>query len=166
MDKINAMNRVNRIIRHPLWRTYVDEIERLEGERRFCRHGIDHLLHVARLAYLENLENGMQIGKEQIYAAALLHDIGRSLEYTEGIPHEEAGFSLSQAILPQCGFGGGGAEEILRAVRSHRNKNVAKEKNLSGLIYRADKLSRNCFCCRWEKECDWKEEKKNREIRR
>ena len=77
MDKINAMNRVNRIIRHPLWRTYVDEIERLEGERRFCRHGIDHLLHVARLAYLENLENGMQIGKEQIYAAVEVWNIQR-----------------------------------------------------------------------------------------
>ena len=116
------MERVNRIIKDPLWKEKIAEIRRFEAKRRFCGHGIPHLVAVARIAYIESMEQRADVDPEILYAAALLHDIGRSLEYTEGIPHEEAGFSLSQAILPQCGFGGGEAEEILRAVRSHRNK--------------------------------------------
>ena len=55
-------------------------------------------------------------------------------------------------------------EEILRAIIEHRNKNVAKERSLAGIIYRADKLSRPCFACAAEKQCDWKKSKKNMEI--
>ena len=47
-------------------------------------------------------------------------------------------------------------------IRSHRKKEA--ETDLAGLFYRADKLSRNCFSCPAEGECDWPKEKKNREI--
>lgn len=161
-----SMVRVNRILRHPLWQSCLADIRSLEENRKFCRHDIDHFLHVARIAYIENLERSLGYGKEAIYAAALLHDIGRGIQYREGIPHEEASFALAPAILAQCGFGGSEAEEILQAVRSHRDKGIAEDDSLSGLIYRADKLSRNCFCCSREPECNWKQEKKNREIKR
>ena len=37
--------------------------------------------------------------------------------------------------------------------------------DLPGLFYRADKLSRNCFLCPAQEDCNWPEEKKNLEIR-
>ena len=33
------------------------------------------------------------------------------------------------------------------------------------LLYRADKASRNCFVCEAQSQCNWKPEKRNREIR-
>ena len=161
-----SMNRVNRILSHPMWKACIAELADLEADRRFCRHDIDHLLHVARLAYIESLERNLSVGKECIYAAALLHDIGRGLQYTRGVPHEEAGFALAPDILRQCGFSESEEEEILHAIRDHRDGGSSGEDGLGGLIYRADKLSRNCFCCKSRAECNWKEEKKNKEIRR
>lgn len=45
-------------------------------DRIFCGHDMGHLLDVARLAWIFNLEANQEISKERIYAAALLHDIG------------------------------------------------------------------------------------------
>ena len=98
------MERVNAICRHKLWRESVDEIARLEQDRAFCRHDRAHFLDVARLAYIENLERGLGVDKELIYAAALLHDIGRHLQYAKNIPHDEAGAQLAEIIMADCGF--------------------------------------------------------------
>ena len=54
---------------------------------------------------------------------------------------------------------------IVDAIRNHRNKEIAREKTLRGVLYRADKMSRGCFCCQAEQECDWAVEKKNLELR-
>ena len=94
------MERVNAICRHKLWRESVDEIARLEQDRVFCRHDRTHFLDVARLAYIENLERGLGVDKELIYAAALLHDIGRHLQYAKNIPHDEAGAQLAAVFRP------------------------------------------------------------------
>lgn len=145
-----------------MWQGAVGQIAELEKDRAFCRHDIDHLLHVARLAYIENLEQDWKISKELIYTAALLHDIGRGIQYIEGIPHEKASYAMAPAILDDCGFGGQEKEDILDAIRSHRNQAVSEEATLRGLIYRADKLSRNCFACKASAECSWSETKKNK----
>ena len=92
------MERVNQICRHPLWRESMDQIRSLERDRIFCKHDTAHLLDVARIAYLENLERQLGIAKAEIYAAALLHDIGRHLQYTEGIPHEEGSVRLARCV--------------------------------------------------------------------
>ena len=89
------MERIDKLIRHPLWRVALDDIEAAETDRAFCRHGLPHLLDVARLAYLEDLERGLGLSKEVIYAAALLHDIGRQLQYAQGVPHHEGGVRLA-----------------------------------------------------------------------
>ena len=159
------MERVNRIIRHPMWRGALSQIEELEADRAFCRHDLDHFLHVARLAYIENLEQNLDISKELIYSAALLHDIGRGLQYTEGIDHEEASRAIGSSVLSQCGFGQGETEEILEAISAHREPDTAGRRDLAGVIYRADKLSRNCFACGAEPLCNWSYEKKNREVK-
>lgn len=164
--ELTNMERVNRIIRHHLWQASVVQIDRLEKERIYCGHNIDHFLHVARIAYIENLELGLNVPKELIYASALLHDIGRGLEYTDGIRHEEAGAVMAPGIMSACGFGQEEINEVTHAIRLHRTKGIAGEMNLAGLLYRADKKSRNCFRCPAEKSCDWDKEKKVMRIER
>lgn len=158
---MEELQRVNRILCHKSWRAATEQIAVLEENRSFCCHNIDHLIHVARLAGLENLERDLGISMELIYSAALLHDIGRGRQYIEGIPHEEAGAMMAVSILNDCGFGEEEKEKILDAIRSHRNRAVSEEATLRGLIYRADKLSRNCFACAAESDCNRAREKKN-----
>lgn len=160
-DMTSGMDRLDKICSHPLWQKCLDEIGRLEEDRIFCRHDVKHFLDVARIAYIENLEQGSGTPKELIYAAALLHDIGRHLQYTEGISHEEASARLAETILEDCGFTGEERKEILQAIRLHRNPGTAEKTDLAGLLYRADKKSRACGFCEVRERCNWPEEKKN-----
>lgn len=155
------MERVNRICSHPLWKDSLKKIQELEQDRIFCRHTIDHFLDVARIAYIENLEKSLHLSKETIYAAALLHDIGRHLEYTQGIPHEEGSFQIAEEILKECGFEKEEQEEILLAIQGHRRLETGFADNLAGILYWADKKSRNCAFCAAFQECNWDREKKN-----
>ncbi|MDO4297147.1 MAG: HD domain-containing protein [Lachnospiraceae bacterium] len=152
---------VQRIWEHPLYQECLLTIERLESNRIFCGHDRTHLLDVARIAYIENLESGAGIPKHLIYAAALLHDIGRHLQYLDGTPHHEASALLAEQILPECGFSSDDTAQILDAIRSHRSRDMRAASGLAGLIYRADKRSRCCFACPAEAECNWDKEKKN-----
>ncbi len=43
----------------------------------YCRHGLEHLLDVARISYIQVLEDGLDYDENVLYAAALLHDIGK-----------------------------------------------------------------------------------------
>lgn len=155
------MERVNRILHHPLYAECVEKTRKYEEERIFCRHDMSHFLDVARLSWIENLEKGLGIGKELIYAAALLHDCGRFRQYEDGTPHELASAQIAEGILMDCGFGEPEREEILRAVSGHREKTLAQEESLCGVLYRADKKSRPCFVCPAEKACSWPSPKKN-----
>ena len=141
---MDCMDRVNQILQHHMYRECLAQIRKFEQERIFCGHDMSHFLDVARLAHLFNLEEGLKIDREKIYAAALLHDVGRHIQYMDGTPHQEAGVPLAAKILEECGFEEDEQEEILAAVLSHRDKNVREEKNLAGIIYRADKMSRAC----------------------
>lgn len=155
------MERVNRILAHPLYKECLAKTGEWERERIFCGHGMAHLLDVARLAWIFNLEQGLGIERERIYAAALLHDIGRHVQYERGVPHQEAGLPIAEEILRNCGFDGGERQEILAAIKSHRDASVRERADLRGLLYRADKMSRSCFGCEAEPLCDWSREKKN-----
>ena len=90
------MERLNAIIQHKRFRDVLFRLEQCEREREYCCHGIDHLLAVARTAQVLNLERGAGQSRELLYAAALLHDIGRLAQYEEGIPHETAGVPIAQ----------------------------------------------------------------------
>lgn len=158
------MERVNKICEHPVWKQHMDQLEELEQKRIFCKHGVEHLLDVARIAYIENLENQMGIKKELIYAAALLHDIGRGLQYTKGIPHEKAGADLAAEILGDCGFDDEEQQKILDAISCHRDIQSRDHRELAGVLYRADKRSRMCGFCKASAECNWSEEKKNHQL--
>lgn len=156
-----TMDRINEICRHPRWLESVAAISSLERDRLFCKHDVAHFLDVARIAYIENLEQGLGIARETIYAAALLHDIGRHLQYTKDIPHEQGSAAEAQPILEDCGFSRQEQEEILSAILGHRNPETGAAGDLAGLIYRADKASRSCLFCHARQACNWSEEKKN-----
>ena len=85
------MERVNQILQHTLYQSCRRQIDEKEKDRIFCGHDMGHLLDVARLAWIFNLEANQEISKERIYAAALLHDIGRHIQYENGTPHQIAG---------------------------------------------------------------------------
>ncbi len=154
------MNRISEITDNELFRSCLLQIEECEKDRIFCRHGISHLLDVARIAYILKLERGLKIEREMIYAAALLHDIGRHEQYLNGISHDEAGARIAEKILRQCGFDDHETEMITAAVRYHREKDGSGS-GLGSLLKEADRLSRTCFVCQSYDECKWQEEKKN-----
>lgn len=123
------MRRVQKIWEHPLYQENYQKLQEKEADRIYCRHGIDHLLDVARIAYIHNLEESDGYSKAVIYAAALLHDIGRYEQYEWGIPHEKSGERIAREILEDLREDSGmqlfGEEEkfILEAIANHRGQN-------------------------------------------
>lgn len=165
---MTEMEKVNAVLTNKIYQSIVTELAYLEKDRIYCKHDIEHFLAVARIGYIINLEEGLCIDKEIIYVTALLHDIGRYLEYKKEIPHEQASIIISKKILEQIRFTQEEQQQILYAIQTHRiEENSTNEfyKTVKDLIYRADKLSRNCFLCNSYKRCYWKEERKNREIK-
>lgn len=126
--------------------------------------------------------------KTLIYAAALLHDLGRAEENLTGTPHHEAGAKLSAQIMKDCGFSMEEIHMVCEAILNHRGSVVSeldgepknglqrareterdaarmrKGRRLAELLYRADKKSRCCFACPAAAECNWSDEKKNLQI--
>ena len=139
----------------------MEKLRDLEKDRIYCRHGIDHLLDVARLSYIEVLEKNLSISREMVYAAALLHDLGRAEQYEIGTPHDVAGARLAEVILQDCGFSDCETENIVTAISGHRSRETGKQEDLPGILYRADKASRQCLFCEAQDSCNWSNEKKN-----
>lgn len=155
------MNKVNEIINNKLFIDKIQKLKLIEKDRIFCKHGIEHLLDVARIAYIKNLEEKLGYEKEVIYGAALLHDLGRVSEYEENIPHHVGGISIAKEILHETSYTDIEIDLILKAIGNHRNKNAD---GLSEILYLSDKKSRNCFLCESQKECNWSTEKRNKNI--
>lgn len=155
------MNKVNEIINNKLFIDKIQKLKLIEKDRIFCKHGIEHLLDVARIAYIKNLEEKLGYDKEVIYGAALLHDLGRVSEYEENIPHHVGGISIAEEILHETSYTDIEIDLILKAIGNHRNKNAD---GLSEILYLSDKKSRNCFLCESQKECNWSTEKRNKNI--
>ena len=166
--ELTNMCRVNAVINHWVYQDYYKRIEKIEKDRIFCCHQMIHLLDVARIAYIANLEQNLGFDKEVIYTAAVLHDIGKSFQYKWRIPHEIAGEKVANEILNTLPEDVNYTEEekalILKAVRGHRRKQEDMEP-IEQLFYESDKRSRMCFACKAEKQCNWSEEEKNREIK-
>lgn len=154
------MERYQKVAEHKKLQSYMRSIAAEEKNRMFCRHNWEHLLAVARIAYILALEEGIPVSKDLIYAAALLHDIGKEAQYTRGIPHEIEGALIAEGILKDCGYLPEEIRQITEAILGHR---VYRESytDFQKLLYRADKLSRPCRDCAASAECNWSEEKKN-----
>lgn len=166
------MERITAIFHNSKWKNAMELLARYEEERIYCCHGPEHLLAVARIAwilYLEEDRKGAKPSpydgnaKELIYAAALLHDIGRVKEYECGMDHHLASVEMARDILSECGFDADECEPILEAIGSHRKDRAAFDR-ISESIRRADNMSRLCFDCGSANTCKWSDERKNREI--
>lgn len=164
------MERIERILKHPVFIECMKKNEMAEADRCFCHHDIEHLRAVAHIAMLTNMEEGINIAKDVIYAAALLHDCGRHRQYTEGVEHEIAGAEYARLILPACGYEEEEVNRIVTAIASHRGKmsvgdacfaDEKEENKLAWLIKYADKMSRNCRFCKAYDDCNWSEEQKS-----
>lgn len=151
-----------KILTHPVFTELIKKIEKKENDRIFCRHGMEHLTSVARIAYIISLEEKANVSRDLIYAAALLHDIGRCTEYDSGISHNEAGTQIAETILSECGYSSSEIHQIKQTILSHSHDSYDENaSDLEKLICRADKLSRLCFNCSAYSECNWDNEKKN-----
>ena len=157
------MKKVNEILSNKKYINYINEIEEFEKDRKYCRHNMGHFLDMARIAYILVLEQGLDYSKEVIYGIGLLHDIGRAEEYKNNINHDQAGVAIAGEILKETSYTDYEKKIILNAIANHGEKN--SEDKFMNIIYRSDKLSRNCFECDAEKDCYWSKEKKNFEIR-
>lgn len=158
------MERVNRILRHEAFLWHMRENGTAEKERIFCRHDMAHFLDVARIAMIINLQEGLELPRDMIYGAALLHDIGRHEQYHTGIPHEIASARIAPDILADCGYAPEEIHRITEAILLHRDGESGSRRDLVGVLYRADKASRACFACMASGQCGWKEEKKNHHL--
>jgi uncharacterized protein len=159
------MKRIDKILNHDLFIKYTQRTKEHEKDRMFCRHDLEHFLSVARIAEILNLKKKLKIKKPYIYAAALLHDVGRFRQYEDGTAHEKASAVLAPKILKDSGFDENETSVIVDAILSHRDKSVAEEESLRGILYRADKLSRSCFACPAQEQCNWKGKKKTKKLR-
>lgn len=157
------MGRINKILNNEYYRKLISKINENESDRRFCRHGLNHCLDVARIAYIISLEEKYELDKDIIYAAALLHDIGRADDTDNGKKHHERSCLYAKDILCKCDYSEDEIERILMAINVH-NSDGDNSDGLAGLLYRADKLSRKCFDCKAYEECYWEDTIKNNSI--
>ncbi|MBQ0079225.1 MAG: HD domain-containing protein [Eubacterium sp.] len=156
------MDRLNQIYNHPVYAAEYQALVEDERNRIYCKHGVDHLLEVARLCYLYCLEEGVDIDRELVYAAALLHDIGRHQQNATGEPHDQAGARLAKEIMAECGFSEHEIAMVVDAIGAHRGPMGSDPgTEFSTLLRKADKKSRLCFICEARDTCNWPDEKKN-----
>lgn len=161
------MDRINNILQNNRYRLLINKITEQEKNRIYCRHGLDHCLDVARIGWIIAFEEGLEVDKELIYAAALLHDAGRAVTESEDenikVPHQKQSIIYAEYILKECGFDKSEICIISDAIISH-NSNGKDKGGLSYILYKADKLSRNCFDCHARSSCYWPEEEKNKGV--
>lgn len=155
------MNNIDVIMSNKLYKEALKKLSEYERDREFCNHTIEHFIDVSRIAYIMVLEEDLKVSKEVIYAIGLLHDIGRVKQYEEGIHHDIASVDMSREILKETSFTEEEVKIILNGIANHRKESDNK---LEEIIYRADKLSRQCFSCKAENECYWSKDKKNFKI--
>ncbi|MDO5337821.1 MAG: HD domain-containing protein [Eubacteriales bacterium] len=159
------MERIHKIQNHPVFTEQYQLLCEAEKNRVFCGHTMEHFLDVARLMYIYSLEAQAGLSRELIYAAALLHDIGRYEQLTKGTAHDIASAALAEGILRDCGFEKEEIAAVKKAILGHRNPESRENPDLlTSYLYRADKQSRSCFACKAQEECDWPLEKKNLKI--
>ena len=159
----HQMKRIDAILQDQRFRFGLQQIEELEAKRIFCCHRLEHLLDVARISWIVSLEQQLPLQKDVVYAAALLHDLGRYRQYTEHIPHHQASAELAAEILPDAGYTAEETAMVVDAIGQHGTK-PQSQSILAQVLYQADKLSRNCFQCAAQAQCKWPAEKRNRTI--
>ncbi len=166
------MIKIQNIIEHVKYQQYLNDIAVIEQGRAFCTHSLEHFLEVARIGYILWLEHAictqatnvekqtdiieatneaMNEAKRRIYAASLLHDIGKFRQYVYNENHATASAVLAEEILADVGFCPDQIAAILDAIRNH-NQHTSPNM-LTRVIQQADRLSRKCYQCPMQHEC-------------
>lgn len=175
---MNDVDKVNQILNHSVYKAHLNKIKRYEADRAFCGHDLEHFLDVARIGYIWSFELGLKIDKSLIYGFALLHDIGRSLEYETGEAHDIASVRLAKEILEATDYRDYEKKAIIWAIEHHRLKHSLTDTGIdqavldanpdieafAELMRRADKASRQCYNCKAISDCYWDDDKKNMTI--
>ena len=157
------MKNTDIVLNHNLFNEKINKIEDDEKIRVFCKHDFSHIMDVARICYIINLEENLNIDKDLIYVTALLHDLGRADEVDTGINHSILSQEIAQEILKDLDFDDESKQRIISAIKYHRT-NEENDDRFIEIFYKADKLSRMCFRCPARSICNWPEEKKNKTI--
>lgn len=155
------MERFHHLLSMPEYREAQEQIDSLEKTRIYCGHSRNHCMDVARIAYILVLEEQLSISKEMTYTTAFLHDIGRANEYLGQCSHESGSVLMALKLLPKCGFNDEEIHQISDAIANHRQCGMQEEKTLAHILYRADKLSRDCADCNASATCKWTDGEKN-----
>lgn len=149
------MERLNRIVGGEEFQRHLARTQAAEKGRIYCKHGMDHLLSVARIAYAYLLERGASAEprfKEVVYTAALLHDLGRWVEYQTGEDHAKAGARLAKPLLEEAGFTEDEVRVILPAILEHRQES-GHTNALAKALALADDWARDCWNCSAQDTC-------------
>lgn len=157
------MNRLKAICEDAFYLTYLEKNAQKEMNRQFCKHDFAHMFQTAQLTYqllqrenfIANLmeEENKGINKrEVIYAAGLLHDIGRWVQYETGEDHALVGARLAYDILNRAGFCSQEIKMIQQAIQEH-NKQKVNVSLLGKTLCLADDLVRPCFQCQAKADC-------------
>ncbi|MCL6561001.1 MAG: HD domain-containing protein [Firmicutes bacterium] len=159
------MERVERVLEDPFYRECLACNADRESGRIFCRHDFQHMLDVARIAYIMVLEAceperiadscnlaSLPALREAVYAAGLVHDIARWIQYDTGEDHALAGARLAGPLLVRAGFNTVEVGLVTSAVREHRSS-AEKTTLLGKILCLADDLSRPCGRCAVKGEC-------------
>ncbi|HBV99304.1 MAG TPA: phosphohydrolase [Desulfotomaculum sp.] len=136
-----------------------------ERDRLFCRHDYRHMVLVSQISWriikqtdgLESLIkteglSGKMSALEVVYAAGLLHDMGRWRQYDTGEDHALAGSAMAGSVLKRAGFSEREAMVVIRAIREHR-KALPGQSYLGRVLCLADDLSRPCRSCNVRLDC-------------
>lgn len=157
------MKNTDIVLNHKIFNEKINKIENDEKTRVFCKHDFSHLMDVARICYIINLEENLDIDKDLIYVTALLHDLGRADEVDTGINHSILSQEIAKEILKDLNFDDISKQRIINAIKNHRTKEKNDDRFIE-IFYKADKLSRMCFRCPARSICNWPEEKKNKTV--
>ena len=102
-------------------------------------HGFDHIERVYRNAL--NISEGEDIDMDVVRAAALLHDVARSVEDEKNVCHAEEGAKMAPGILREVGFPEDKIEKVVHAIGVHRySKGLKAETREAEILQDADRL--------------------------
>ena len=132
MEQRIIMKRIDQILSHPVFREQFALLQEAEKDRIFCRHTMEHFLDVARLMYIYNLEDQAGFSKEMIYAAGLLHDIGKSIDHEVEGSHIQIGVDLCRKYKESA--------TVINAVEAHHG-DVEPETLIACVVQAADTIS-------------------------
>lgn len=159
------MERIDAIVRDPLFQDSLARTKKFEQDREFCKHTLQHFVDVARITYILMLESGQlqqfiketrlsgpDAAKEAIYAAGILHDVARWREYESGVDHAPLGADMAGEILERNNFSPEEIRVITQAISEHREQRIQMSR-LGEMLFRADNLSRACHECSAQERC-------------